>query len=162
MADAPPDAAVVLTQVALPEALAAVCAVQRLVVDVVPTPIGCLAVWRAGSGAGPGDGDGPAAVARSVSSLLAGPPVLLLEQRDGQITATRWSGGAATGTVAPGLALDGAPAVVEELLLGRTTAAEQPGVTTSAGMSRWRATRTLAAVTRATRRAARRAADRPD
>jgi hypothetical protein len=38
-----PPTALVLTQVAVPEALAAACALQRLDVDAVPTPIGCLA-----------------------------------------------------------------------------------------------------------------------
>ena len=143
-----PAAAVVLTQVAVPEALAAACALQRLAVDVVPTPIGALASCRdTGEGA-------PAAVARAVSALLPGVPVLLLEQRDGQIAASRWSAGAEGAAMSPGLVLDGAPAVVEELLLGQTTAADLPGVVTSVGMSRWRATRVLAAVSRATRRAA--------
>lgn len=144
-----PAAAVVLTQVAVPQALAAACALQRLPVDVVPTPIGALASCRDTSQGAPG------AVARAVSALLPGVPVLLLEQRDGQLAASRWSGGAEGAAMSPGLVLDGAPAVVEQLLLGQTTAADQPGVVTSVGMSRWRATRTLAAVSRATRRAAR-------
>lgn len=151
MADELPPAAVVLTQVALPEALAAACALQRLAVDVVPTPIGCLAACR------DTDEDSPEAVARAVSTLLRGHPVLLLAQRDGQLTATRWTDGAPSGDLAPGLALDGAPSIVEALLLGQAEAAEQPGATTSVGMSRWQATRALAAISRATRRAARRA-----
>jgi hypothetical protein len=144
-----PPTSLVLTQVALPDALAAVCALRRVAVVAVPTPVGCLAVGR--------DADAGAAAAQAVTSLLQGVPALLLEQRDGQITATRWADGAAAGTVAPGLALDGAPAVVEQILLGRAGAADQPGAVSSEGMSRWRATRTLAAVTRATRRAAREA-----
>jgi hypothetical protein len=145
----PPAAAVVLTQVAVPEALAAACALAALPVDVVPTPIGCLA-WCRDTSEG-----GPAAVARAVSTLLPGVPALLLEQRDGQIAATRWSGGDEGAAMAPGLVLDGAPAVVEQLLLGQADAADLPGAVTSVGMSRWRATRTLAAVSRATRRSAR-------
>lgn len=143
------DAAVVLTQVAVPEALAAACALQKLPVDVVPTPIGCLAWCRDTT-----DG-APAAVARAVSGLLSTVPVLLLEQRDGQISASRWSGGTEGTAMSPGLVLDGAPAVVERLLLGQADVSDQPGVVTSAGMSRWRATRALAAISRATRRAAR-------
>ena len=143
-----PTAAVVLTQVAVPEALAAACALQRLPVDVVPTPIGALA-WCRDTGEG-----APAAVARAVSALLPAVPVLLLEQRDGQISASRWSAGAEGTVMSPGLVLEGAPAVVEQLLLGQTTAGDQPGVVTSVGMSRWRATRTLTAISRATRRAA--------
>lgn len=144
-----PDAALVLTQVAVPEALAAACALQKLSVDAVPTPIGCLAWCReAAEGA-------PAAVARAVSGLLPAVPALLLEQRGGQISATRWSGGAPTGEMSPGLVLDGAPGVVEQLLLGQVAAGDLPGVVTSVGMSRWRATRTLATISRATRRTAR-------
>lgn len=143
-----PAAAVVLTQVAVPQALAAACALQKLSVDAVPTPIGTLAWCRDTS-----DG-APAAVARAVSALLPAVPVLLLTQRDGQISASRWSGGTEGTAMAPGLVLDGAPAVVEQLLLGQAVAAEQPGVVTSVGMSRWRATRTLAGIARATRRAA--------
>ncbi|GEN79217.1 hypothetical protein [Actinotalea fermentans] len=153
-----PAAAVVLTQVAVPEALAAACALQKLAVDAVPTPIGTLAWCRDTS-----DG-APTVVARAVSALLPAVPVLLLTQRDGQISASRWSGGAEGEQLSPGLVLDGAPAVVEQLLLGQVSAADQPGVVTSAGMSRWRATRTLAAVSRSTRRAARgtgRATDGP-
>ncbi len=144
-----PPAAVVLTQVAVPEALAAACALQRLRVDVVPTPIGALAWCRDTAEGAPG------AVARAVSALLPGVPVLLLTQRDGQIEASRWSGGTEGTVMSPGLVLDGAPAVVEQLLLGQVDAEAQPGAVTSVGMSRWRATRTLAAVSRATRRAAR-------
>ncbi len=143
------DAAVVLTQVAVPEALAAACALQKLPVDAIGTPIGALA-WCHDTSDG-----GPASVARAVSGLLPNVPVLLLEQRGGQISASRWSGGTAGAAMSPGLVLDGAPAVVEQLLLGRATPADQPGAVTSAGMSRWRATRTLTAISRATRRAAR-------
>ena len=150
-----PAAAVVLTQVAVPEALAAACALQRLPVDAVPTAIGTLA-WCRDTGVG-----APAAVARAVSALLPAVPVLLLEQRDGQISASRWSGGAEGTVMSPGLVLDGAPAVVEQLLLGQVAAADQPGVVTSVGMSRWSATRTLAAVSRATRRAAKGAGRAP-
>ena len=145
-----PAAAVVLTQVAVPEALAAACALQRLPIDAVPTPIGCLA-WCHDTAPG-----SPADVARAVSTLLPAVPVLLLEQRDGRIGASRWSGGEQGTELSPGLVLDGAPAVVEHLLLGQVRAAEQPGAVTSVGMSRWRATRTLASISRKVRQAARR------
>ena len=150
-----PVTALVLTQVAVPEALAAACALQRLPVDVVPTPIGAVAWCREAAE------DAPATVARAVSTLLPAVPVLLLTQRDGQISASRWSAGAEGTVLSPGLVLDGAPAVVEQLLLGQTTAADQPGVVSSVWMSRWRATRTLASISRATRRTAK-GARRPD
>lgn len=146
MADELAPVAVVLTQIATPEALAAVCALQRLDVDAVPTPIGAVAVCR---DAAPG---AAADVARALSTTTRGVPALLLVQRDGQIAATRWTAGEQGDALAPGLVLDGAPAVVERLLLGGTTAADEPGVVSAVGMSRWKATRTLASVARAARR----------
>ncbi len=149
MADEIAPVAVVLTQVATSEALAAVCALQRLAVDAVPTPIGGVAVCR-----DPG-AEVAAGVARALSTAARGVPALLLVQRDGHITATRWTAGQEGDALAAGLVLDGAPPVVERLLLGQTAAAEQPGVVTSVGMSRWKAMRTLASVGRAARAAGR-------
>jgi hypothetical protein len=48
--------------------------------------------------------------------------------------------------------LDGAPGVIEEMLLGQTRAADLDGVVTSVGMSRLRAMRVLATAARAARR----------
>lgn len=149
MTDEPTAAAVVLTQVAAPEALAAVCALNRIPVDVVPTDIGAVAVSRS---AAPGD---PETAAQIISSVLSTTPVVLLVQRDGQVTAGRWSGGEEVEELTAALMLDGAPPEVEAVLLGTQDPRDLPDVVASVGMSRFRAMRILARVARATRRAAR-------
>ncbi|WP_199425190.1 hypothetical protein [Actinotalea solisilvae] len=144
--DALPAAAVVLTQVAVPEGLAAACAMSKVPVDAVPTPIGAVAVCRA---TGVGD---PELVAQVVSQLLQNTPVLLVTQRGGRMTAARWSGGKQEEELSPALVLDGTPPEIEQLLLGQVAAADLPGTVTSVGMSRWKAARILASVARAGRR----------
>ena len=156
MTDGPTAAAVVLTKVAVPEALAAVCALNRIPVDVVPTDIGAVAVPRA---AAPGD---PETAAQIISSVLSTTPVVLLVQRDGQVTAGRWSGGDEVEELTAALMLDGAPPEVEAVLLGTQDPRELPDVVASVGMSRFRAMRILARVARATRRAARKGGATPD
>jgi hypothetical protein len=141
-----PVVAVVLTQVADAEPLAAACALRGVPVDAVPGPVGAMAVCRAVE---PGE---PEQAAEAISRLLANTPVLLVVRRDGQLVATRWSGGTAAAQVAPGLLLDGMPREVEGVLLGTVTLDELDGVVTSVGLSRWRATRMLARCARARRR----------
>ncbi|WP_019137415.1 hypothetical protein [Cellulomonas massiliensis] len=131
-----PTVALVLTQVAVPAALAAACALAKVDVDVVPTPVGAVAVLR-----DPATG---AAGAQAISQLLRAVPVVLMERREEQISATRWAEGAAQGTVPPGLVLSDSPAALEDLLLGSVRPAELEGVVSSVGMSRWRAMRLLA------------------
>ena len=148
MSDRLPDAALVLTRVAAPEVLAAGAAINRMAIDIVPTPIGAVAVCATS----PGE---PEAVAGLLSRLVPGTPVVLLVQREGQVTASRWQGGVEGGHLSAALMLDGAPPEIEGLLLGGVQVGDLPGVVSSAGMSRWRAARTLAGVARATRRLAR-------
>ena len=50
-----------------------------------------------------------------------------------------------------GLVMNGAPEVLEDLLLGTTAAADVPGMVSSVGLSRFRAMRMLAASARANR-----------
>ncbi|QTE30679.1 hypothetical protein [Pengzhenrongella sicca] len=138
--------ALVLTPVANAEALAATCAVAKIRMDAVPTPVGALAVLR------DRDGDAPAAAAGAISRLLRGVPVVLLERRDGQISAGRWIDGARDGDLAPGLVLGDAPEVLEDVILGSATPADLEGVVSSVGMSRLKAMRILAAAGRAHRR----------
>ncbi len=144
---APVPSAVVLTQVGDASLLAAACALGGVEVDALDTPVGAVAVCRSLE---PGQ---PERVAESISRLLANTPVVLVVQRDGQISATRWSAGAAGAVVAPGLLLDGAPPEVEGLLLGTLTREDLTGAVTSVGMSRWKATRALASAARRARRA---------
>ncbi|MBC7291109.1 MAG: hypothetical protein H5T83_07205 [Actinotalea sp.] len=142
-----PPTAVLLTQVAHPEALAAACALGKVAVDVVPSDIGAIAVCRDTAG------DAPERAAATVSKALANTMVVLLVLRDGRMAGSRWSGGSRGDDVSAVLMLDGAPALVEQLLLGQVAAADQPGAVSSAGMSRWRAVRTLTAAARARRQA---------
>lgn len=141
-----PPSAVVLTQVAAAGSLAAACAMTSVPVDAVPTEIGALAVCRS-TAAGE-----PERAAQAISQVLRNTPVVLLTQRGGQMTATRWSGGTQGDEISPALLLDGAPPVVERLLLGQASAAELPGTVPSVGMSRWKAMRVLAGAARAARR----------
>lgn len=143
-------AAVVLTQVVVPEALAAACALQKVAVDVVPTEVGCVAVCRSTE---PGD---PESAAQVISSGLAktDTPVVLLVHRGGQMSATLWHAGSETKTLSPALAMGGVPAVVEGLLLGGLTVAELDGVVTSAGVGRLGAMRMLVGVAKTNRRMA--------
>jgi len=148
-------AAVVLTQVVIPEALAAACALDKTPVDVVPTEIGCVAVCRS-------TGDGaPEAAAGVISSALSrtDTPVVLVVQRDGRMSASLWHRGSETKQLSAVLALDGTPPEIEGLLLGQVTVADLPGVVTSVGVGRLRALRMAAGVAKANRRARRARAD---
>ncbi len=130
-----PSVALVVTQVAVPAPLAAACALAQVDVDAVPSGVGAIAVLRDPAAAPVG--------AEAISKLLRTLPVILLERREGQITATRWIGGSRDELPA-GLVLSDAPAVLEDLLLGSVAAADVPGVVSSVGMSRWQAMRALA------------------
>ncbi|MFC4616183.1 hypothetical protein ACFO3K_15755 [Cellulomonas algicola] len=132
-----PSLALVVTQVAAPAPLAAACALAKVDVDVVPSSVGAIAVL-----CDPASG---AAGAEAISRLLRTLPVILLERREGQISAGRWTGGARVADLPPGLVLSDAPSVLEDLLLGDAKVAEVPGVVSSVGMSRWQAMRALAA-----------------
>ncbi|RYV52507.1 hypothetical protein [Pengzhenrongella frigida] len=137
--------ALVLTPVAGAEALAATCAIAKIAADVVPSPVGALAVCRVTSS------DAPAAAAGALSRLLRGVPLVLIERREGQLSASRWLDGDRGDDLAPGLVLNDAPEVLEDLVLGSTTPAELDGVVSSVGMSRLKAMRVLAAAARAAR-----------
>ena len=146
MSDGLPDAAVVLTQVAVAEGLAAACAMSKVPVDAVPTEIGAIAACRS---TGVGD---PERAAEVISRLLQNTPVVLITQRGGQMTASRWTQGSQDEEVSPALMLDGAPPEVEQLLLSQIAAADLPGTVSSVEMSRWKAMRVLAAAAKAGRR----------
>lgn len=132
----PPSVALVLTQVGVPAPLAAACALAKVDVDVVPSPVGAIAVLRDAAAAPAG--------AAAISKLLRTVPVVLLERREGRITATRWTGGEQGDTLPAGLVLSDAPPVLEELLLDDVDPTSLDDVVTSVGLSRWQATRMLA------------------
>ncbi|WP_098454650.1 hypothetical protein [Sanguibacter antarcticus] len=147
---ATPKIAIILTQVATAEALAAACALSKIQVDAVTSPIGAYAVCRDASG------DGPEALAKAVSTLVKTVPLVLVEMEGGQISAGQWQAGERTGDLAPGLVLDGAPHEFEDLLLGVTSVKDLDGVVSSSGISRWKAARSLAAAGGRSARKARR------
>ena len=143
-ADDPVTVALVGTQVAAAPPLAAACALADVAVDVVPSPVGALALLcdprRAAEGVA------------AISKLLKTVPVVLLERRASQITATRWSGGEQGDELPPGLVLSDAPSVLENLLLGTVCVGDLDGVVSSVGLSRWKAMRILASSARSARR----------
>jgi hypothetical protein len=142
--DDPVTVAIVVTQVAAAGPLAAACSLANLAIDVVSSPVGALALPR--------DPHTAAEAAEVISRLLKTVPVVLLERRASQITATRWEAGAQGDELPPGLVLSDAPAVLEDLLLGGVQVGDLTGVVTSVGLSRWRAMRMLASSRRGTRR----------
>lgn len=130
-----PTVALVVTQVAAPGPLAAVCSLAKVDVDAVASPIGAIAVLR--------DPAEAATATRAVSQRLRGLPVVLLERRAERVTATQWSDGELVEELPSGLVLSDAPPVLEDLLLHDTPVASIDGVVTSVGLSRWRAMRWL-------------------
>lgn len=134
-AEEPPSVALVVTQVAVPGPLAAVCALAKVDVDAVGSPIGAIAVLR-----DPADAQ---TATRAVSRQLRNLPVVLLERRAEQVTATQWSNGEVVEELPSGLVLSDAPQVLEDLLLHGTPVGSLDGVVTSVGLSRWKAMRLL-------------------
>lgn len=135
-----PTITLLVTQVAEAKPLAAACSLAGIEVDAVPSPVGALAVLRSAPKAA-----AATEAAAALSTLLPMAPVLLLDRRGGRIAASRWSGGEHEDDLAAGLVLSGAPAELEELLLGTRTPDQVPGTVTSVGMSRWTAMRALSA-----------------
>jgi hypothetical protein len=133
-----PVVAIVVTQVAGAKALAAACSLAGVDVDAVPSPVGALAVLRDTS-----DAARTAEAAAAISQMLRTSPVVLLDRRAGRIAASRWSAGEKEDDLPAGLVLSGAPAVLEDVLVGGTPVGEVDGVETSVGMSRWAAMRAL-------------------
>lgn len=135
--------ALLVTQVATAEALAAAAALAQVRLDAVATPIGAIGVCR---DTAPGE---PEAAAGTLSRMLPAVALILLVNRENQVSASRWQGGADAGPLAPALVMDGVPSEIGDLLLGQTTidALEHVG----SDMSRWKATRVLAKAARAAR-----------
>jgi hypothetical protein len=134
-----PVVAILVTQVAGARPLAAACSLAGVDVDAVASPVGALAVLRDTA-----DATRTAEAAAAVSGMLRTSPVVLLDRRAGRIAASRWVAGEREDDLPAGLVLSGAPAVLEDLLVGGAPVADVPGVETSVGMSRWAAMRALA------------------
>jgi hypothetical protein len=140
------ELAVLLTQVADAEPLAAACALADLDVDAAPTPVGALAVLRDPTG------ESPERAATAVSKLVAGVPLVLLTRAEGQHTAVRYQDGVAEGNLPPGLVLGGAPDALEDLLTGQLAVTELPGLVASSSIGRFKAMRMLTGAARKARR----------
>jgi hypothetical protein len=134
--DERPTVALVITPVAAAAPLAAACALAKVDADAVPSEVGAIAVLR-DPVAGP-------AGAGAVSRLLRQVPVVLLERRESQMSASQWVAGEHTRDLPPGLVLSDAPEVLEDLLLEGRDPSGVEGVVTSVGMSAFTAMRTLA------------------
>lgn len=141
-----PTLAIVLTQVAGAEPLAAACALAKVTGDVFATSVGAVLVCRDLTG------DAPARDAAAVSQVVRGVPAILVERREGQLTAARFQDGARGDDLPAGLVLDGAPAELEDLLLGATSLADMPDVLPTDGISRLKAARLLGGFARKMRR----------
>ncbi|GAB2455047.1 hypothetical protein [Xylanimonas ulmi] len=140
------ELAVLLTQVADAEALAAACALAGVEVDAAPTPVGALAVLRDLTG------EAPERAAEGVSQLVAKVPLVLMTRAEGQLTAVRYLDGKAEAELPPGLVLSGAPDALEDLLTGQITVADLPGGVSSSGIGRLKAMRMLTGIARKARK----------
>ncbi|WP_402468041.1 hypothetical protein [Isoptericola aurantiacus] len=141
-----PEIAVLITQVADAEPLAAACALADLDVDAVPTPVGALAVLRDRSG------DAPGQAAATVSRLVQGVPLILVTRQGEQLTCRRFADGVEDGELPAGLVLGGAPDALEDLLTGHLAVTDLPGVVPSSGIGRLKAVRMLSSISRRSRK----------
>ncbi|GII99492.1 hypothetical protein CLV28_2916 [Sediminihabitans luteus] len=145
-ADAAPDLAVVLTQIAEATPLAALCSAAQVVADAVPTKVGAFAVLAERA-----DGAPQEAVA-ALSTLIRGVPFVLVEKRGEQLAARRWQDGLPEDELAPGLVLGGAPEAIEDVLIGHASVDELEGVVASSSISRLKAMRMLTSAARKARK----------
>ncbi|GAB3094591.1 hypothetical protein [Isoptericola nanjingensis] len=145
-ASADPELAVLITQIAGAEPLAAACSLAELDVDAAPTPVGALAILRDTS-----DG-APARAAAAISKLVAGVPLVLVTRQGEQLTCVRYADGEAEGELPPGLVLGGAPEALEDLVTGQLTVADLPGVVPSSSIGRFKAMRMLTGAARKARK----------
>jgi len=163
----PGRVALVLTPVASGPALAGLCAIAGLDVDVVPSSSGAIAAleltaekkpesddWDISELVGGEDGGFPPAaedLAKNLSRLTRAGVVLVVGDLandvgietglSGQLSARRYTGGEAEEDVPAGLVLAGADQVVEDLILGRTRPAQVKGHQRSGTLPRWKAAR---------------------
>jgi hypothetical protein len=161
----PGKLALVLTPVASAPALAGLCAMAGIDVDVVPSSSGAVAAlevppkapaddWDISQLLGGEDGGFPAEaeeLAKNLSRLSRAGVVLLVADLatdvgieaglSGQISARRYTSGEPEGDVPAGLILAGADQVIEDLILGRTRPDAVKGHQRSGTLPRWKAAR---------------------
>ncbi|MPV37707.1 hypothetical protein [Georgenia subflava] len=164
-AGVPAKLALVLTPVASAPALAGLCAMAGIDVDVVPSSSGAVAAlevaakapaddWDISQLLGGEDGGFPPEaeeLAKNLSRLSRAGVVLLTADLatdvgiesglSGQLSARRYTGGEPEGDVPAGLILAGADQVVEDLILGRVRADAVKGHQRSGTLPRWKAAR---------------------
>lgn len=138
--------AALITQIAGAQPLAAACSLAQVGADVVPTQVGAIAVLA------DLDDGAPARSAAELSALIKGVPLILVTRGHEQLTMTRFQNGESGDQLAPGLILSGAPAELEDLLIGIRTVADLDGVVASSSISRWKAMRLLTSAARKARR----------
>ncbi len=135
------DIAALLTPIASGKALAAICALNSSKCDVIEVPQGTFAVMVE-SDRGRAD-----QAATAVSSIQRDIVMVTAERHEGQVTVRRWAPGVKGEQIAPGLALDEAPAIVRDIMLGITTmeeiAAANPEMVIPGRMGRIKAFRVL-------------------
>ncbi|ROS77234.1 hypothetical protein [Cellulomonas sp. PhB143] len=144
--DADPELAVVMTQIAGAEPLAAVCAVAKVAGVVVPTKVGAFVVLEVRAGGAPQE------AVSALSRLVAGVPFVLVEKRAEQISARRWQDGLPEDELAPGLVLGGAPEALEDVVVGEAQASALEGAVATSSISRFKAARMLSAAARKARK----------
>ena len=161
----PAKLALVLTPVASAPALAGLCAMAGIDVDVVPSSSGAVAAleiaakapaddWDISQLLGGEDGGFPPEaeeVAKNLSRLSRAGVVLLVADLatdvgiesglSGQISARRYTSGEPEEDVPAGLILAGADQVIEDLILGRTRPDQVKGHQRSGTLPRWKAAR---------------------
>jgi len=94
---------------------------------------------------------GADSLARSVSTVLRGVPVVLITREEDRLTAVRWRDGRAGEGLAPGLLLSTLDDHIEDMLIGGAALASVPDVIEVAALGRWKAAKLLAAARRAPR-----------
>ncbi|MCK6212597.1 hypothetical protein KZX45_18830 [Georgenia sp. EYE_87] len=161
----PGKLALVLTPVASAPALAGLCAMAGIDVDVVPSSSGAVAAlevapkapaddWDISQLLGGEEGGFPPEaedLAKNLSRLSRAGVVLLVADLatdvgieaglSGQVSARRYTSGEPEGDVPAGLILAGADQVIEDLILGRTRPDAVKGHQRSGTLPRWKAAR---------------------
>lgn len=147
MADA--DILAVFTPIMDQRVLAAVMAMGGCKGRVILTSGGSLAVLDDTSD------EMAARAGQVVSNFVKEMPVVVLDRKDGQISAIQWTQGMRGQSLPPGLALDNAPGVVLTLLSGAQEFDEVASLhedkVADARMSKWQAFRALRKIAKETR-----------
>lgn len=146
IASSAPALAVIITQIAGAQPLAAACSLAEITADAVPTDVGAVAVLAEAGG------DAPQRAVAALSNLVRGVQFVLVVKSGEQLSAHRWQDGELEEELAPGLVLGGAPEVLEDLLVGDGDLSDVEGVVPSGSISRWKAMRQLTAAARKARK----------